>query len=296
MGDLAQWGQNCLYLPHIWSQNKQKLLPCICVCQMASVNPHMAARIYRMYSSSGCGLQVIRVTRITMSTQAPGGWMVLLSKTIQRYMQDKYHIQDNFLSYHSLLSAIPNNMKNNLMLVNNPRTNLTDLKSTNVYWDFIANIKDEPTCIRKWTQNGMSFRENNWKSILTLPFQLRLEPKLLEFQLKIIHGVYPTDSYVSKFDQNTEAKCSYCLEKNYIPHWFVSCKMLEVVLEQNWEFSTSSFFQCDFNCHWKTLFLDVLTKMLSQLIYIVYMQNGLYTNVGRRKINRIMSMFHMMGS
>ena len=43
----------------------------ICVCQMLSVNPHMADKTYKTYSSSGVGVQNIRVNWMHKSKHIP---------------------------------------------------------------------------------------------------------------------------------------------------------------------------------------------------------------------------------
>jgi len=54
--------------------------------------------------------------------------------------------------------------------------------------------------------------------------------KLREFQLKIIHKIYATDSYVSNFDGSVSQMCEKCQKKNNLFHWFAEC----VLVKQFW--------------------------------------------------------------
>lgn len=55
--------------------------------------------------------------------------------------------------------------------------------------------------------------------------------KLIEFQFKIIHRVYASDSYVSNFDNTVSKVCILCKVDNNIPHLFVDC----IKVDNFWE-------------------------------------------------------------
>ena len=60
--------------------------------------------------------------------------------------------------------------------------------------------------------------------------------KLHELQLKISHGIYATDSYVSNFDTTVEKICQLCNVKNNMIHWFGECCLLKnfLLLFEKW--------------------------------------------------------------
>ena len=52
--------------------------------------------------------------------------------------------------------------------------------------------------------------------------------KLIEFQFKLVHRVYATDSYVSNFDNTVSKLCVKCNCINNIFHMFVDCIRVEL--------------------------------------------------------------------
>ena len=53
----------------------------------------------------------------------------------------------------------------------------------------------------------------------------------MEFQFKIIHRVYASDSYVSNFDNSVNKNCQDCAVVNNIPHQFVDCIKVKMFWE-----------------------------------------------------------------
>jgi len=109
--------------------------------------------------------------------------------------------------------------------------------SSSMYWDIIGLIFKEPSCIKSWQQiYAINFNKDQWKKIFTLPRSLTLDSKLIEMQLKIIHRIYATDSYVSNFAKDVSKLCQYCNIQNNIFHWFSECQKLETFWKHfdNW--------------------------------------------------------------
>ena len=53
----------------------------------------------------------------------------------------------------------------------------------------------------------------------------------MDFQFKIIHRVYASDSYVSNFDNSVNKNCRDCPVVNNIPHQFVDCIKVKMFWE-----------------------------------------------------------------
>ena len=51
--------------------------------------------------------------------------------------------------------------------------------------------------------------------------------KLIEFQFKIMHWLYATNSYVSNFDNSVNKICQICNVEDNIVHLFVDCKRVK---------------------------------------------------------------------
>lgn len=153
----------------------------------------------------------------------------------------KYECEMQPMLYMSLIDAIPLNwrleIKKNRILPTNPHEEAIHIaltktykpisltKSKELYWLLKGGKKEKPTCIQKWLEKkDFEFTELQWKRIFTLPLETTLNTKLREFQFKIIHRTYASDSLVSLFDKSVEKNCSKCKVKNCLVHLFAECK------------------------------------------------------------------------
>lgn len=104
-------------------------------------------------------------------------------------------------------------------------------KSKQIYWLLNNQNITTPTCRQSWFEKHfVDFDDKTWKKIYTLAKYLTRDTKLVEFQFKIIHRVYATDSYVAKFDETVNEICVKCDKVNNIPHFFVDC----IKVQQFW--------------------------------------------------------------
>ena len=154
-------------------------------------------------------------------------------------VQQKFSLSGNELQYISLLDAVPKRWRDMLKkgitgkhpAIELPHVNLLDRKVTTdvltskqCYNELIKRIKQKPTCIQTWANDhGFGMNKDTWQDIFLLPFSITKETKLREFQLKIIHRVYATDSYVANFCDTVSKECQLCHTKNDIPHFFYRC-------------------------------------------------------------------------
>ena len=98
------------------------------------------------------------------------------------------------------------------------------VKSKEVYWALNTHTIVKPTCITSWfNKYFVDFSDIKWKNTFTLIKTITSNTKLIEFQFKIIHRVYASDSYVSNFDNTVSKTCNLCHVHNNIPHLFVDC-------------------------------------------------------------------------
>lgn len=67
------------------------------------------------------------------------------------------------------------------------------------------------------------FMDNDWKKAWILPYNYCISNKINEVHIKILHTIYPTNLYFSKF-LNIEDKCSFCnMEPESLTHLFYHC-------------------------------------------------------------------------
>ena len=103
------------------------------------------------------------------------------------------------------------------------------LNSKQIYWQLNTQTIQVPTCQTKWLTNFFfDFTETRWKNIFTLAKSLTKNSKLIEFQFKIIHRVYASDSYVANFDITVNKVCQLCNVTNNIVHQFVDCESVKI--------------------------------------------------------------------
>lgn len=81
-----------------------------------------------------------------------------------------------------------------------------------------------PACKAHWSS---IFTDINWKNTWLFPFNYCINNKIKELHWKIVHNIYPTNLYASKFsDKNS--KCSFCdLEIESVTHLFYECTLVQ---------------------------------------------------------------------
>ena len=84
---------------------------------------------------------------------------------------------------------------------------------------------EKPNFKVKWERDlDQTLETNTWKIICKNPFLATWDPKLQEFQFKIIHRILPTNSFLYKARLKDSENCSVCnTQKETILHKFVEC-------------------------------------------------------------------------
>ena len=153
---------------------------------------------------------------------------------------DKYDLRCNPLEYYGVVNAIPDNWRRMIKQNKDPeavKRKCIEVKSKAIYWELIETIQEQASCICSWKTNyDVAFPEKYWTRIFSLVYILTKHVKMREFQLKIIHKIYATDSYVNNFDKTVKKLCCHCNTKNNIIHWFAECSKLKQFwkLFSNW--------------------------------------------------------------
>ena len=143
----------------------------------------------------------------------------------------KYDLNENFLTYASIMNAIRHFQQ---MITSMPPTLFEKLKQQNVdinlktskeVYNNLRNIHTKPpTCIKTWEeQYNITLNENQWEIIFSIPWQCTKNVKTIETHFKILHKIYPSNSYISRFDNNVSYHCSTCKVKDSTVHMFFEC-------------------------------------------------------------------------
>jgi len=173
-----------------------------------------------------------------------------------------------------VLSYDKSKLKNITQNIGHSVKDIDKLKSCDIYWKLIDKIFISPTCITSWQRKyGIIFEEKQWKCIFELPHKIAKSVRVREFQAKIIHRVYASNSYVSHFDKTVSEMCLQCNVKCDICHMFFLCKNVK-------PFWTN--FEHWYSSHIKTLKLDLITVIFGELVPNSHLLNFclLYAAIG----------------
>lgn len=158
----------------------------------------------------------------------------LLDESKKRFLSfnafvNQFQVKCNFLQYHGLLSAIPNDWKNSLKqeqqttTINLPAINKLTCKT--IYKLLVDNQNlASPTAEKRLAESG--FDANDRQKIYSLPFLTTKEVKLSIFQYKIIHNVLYTNYILHKMKKVQDPHCPFCTNIDQtVTHLFVSCSI-----------------------------------------------------------------------
>lgn len=144
----------------------------------------------------------------------------------------KYNVKSSFIEYAGILAAIPHDWKNvikkathDLIVINITRgAKIEQCTSKYMYLDLVSLVRKAPTCINSWNKQYLiSLNDVDWKKIFMLPWNTISNHKIIEFQYKIIHKVFASNSHVNRFDKSVSEKCVLCNVKDNTVHFFFEC-------------------------------------------------------------------------
>ena len=142
----------------------------------------------------------------------------------------KFNLKCNFLQYYSLLSAIPQQWKNNLKLpeleMNRAPNPIIDNLSCKEIYNLLIRKKNlpPPTADKRLKEHG--FDANKIGAIYSLPFRVSKEIKLAIFQYKVIHNILYTNNVLFKMKKISSSSCPFCNNVDQTNlHLFVDCPL-----------------------------------------------------------------------
>ena len=165
----------------------------------------------------------------------PSEWRKMLKS--QRVIPMQPHMEDVFININKQIKPI------------------AIQSSRAIYWHFMSKNIVHPTCIKNWSEKyKIEFPDLIWKKIFSLPHSITQHTKLREFQYKIIHRTYASDSLVGNFDASVSKLCSKCNVKNSIIHLFAECQQVEDIWQNL--------------CSWySTLYEDMIALSTTDIIF-----------------------------
>ena len=161
-------------------------------------------------------------------------------------MKEKYNFEFPFTTYYGLLRAIPTEWKSELRVKagvhdesENCETSLKLFSTKEAYSSILDKSFSAPTAEGRILHHG--FTKEEIPHIYMLPFKILKEPKMIMFQVKIIHNILPTQSSLFRARITDTDVCPLCnLESQSLKHILITCSV------------SSSFWTCFSNwCHEK---------------------------------------------
>ena len=142
----------------------------------------------------------------------------------------KFNLKCKLLQYYSLLSAIPQQWKDNLKFpeleMNTASTPIIDNLSCKENYDLLIRKENlpPPTADKRLKEHG--FDVNKIREIYSLPFRVTKEIKLAIFQYKVIQNILYTNNVLFKMKKTSSSFCPFCNNVDQtILHLFVDCPL-----------------------------------------------------------------------
>ena len=134
-----------------------------------------------------------------------------------------------FTIYNGVIAAIPRLWKQNLDIIVcsaiDIPVNNQPASSRFIYSNLISPLCTQPRALVKWEH--LFNTDLNWQSIFLAPFASLRETKLQYFQLRFLHRILGTNSYLFRLHLRNDSLCSFCgIEDESIDHLFWNCEVV----------------------------------------------------------------------
>ena len=160
-----------------------------------------------------------------------------------------YNIDTNFLQFYGILNQIRQNfpVEGRTIEVDQTLRKLLTVKSASqaFYQEILNRLNKSPKrkCFIKW--EILFDREIDWEEIFTNIYSFSNDPKLRNFQFKVVHNIFPNNKILHRMGIENSSLCPRCNSvAETLEHYLWFCDTLRPFwqLVQNWINST-------FNCH-----------------------------------------------
>ena len=160
-------------------------------------------------------------------------------------LNKSFNIKVNFLHLVNITSNIPKEWRSLLNNCSCTPKNIPDTFHINIrgttkciekthckdlYWHIINCEPHSPACINKWQEYYIDFEQAQasiWSEIFKRAFSTLRDTKLQMFQYRVLHRTIPCNQWLNNLKIKDSATCSFCSEKDDIPHFLLKCKNIE---------------------------------------------------------------------
>jgi hypothetical protein len=118
-------------------------------------------------------------------------------------------------------------------------------KGAKSMYNILNKNNDTPICKVRW-QSKLLLTNLHWKIIFNNPFYITSDSSLQWFQVRIIHRLLGTNSFLHKIKYKDSPLCTFCnKEEETIEHLFWQCTITNSIIKSTLIFKTSPFNQLD---------------------------------------------------
>lgn len=154
-----------------------------------------------------------------------------------------FRINTNFLQYHGVVTAVKRFLqKYNFQMKRLAQPFLPHLleiffmnkKGSKDFYKCLISPPPTPNGIKKWNEYfDFEFDNEKWQKILKIPFSVTKSSKLQWFQVRIIHHILITNTFLYKTKLYPSPLCSLCnKERETIIHCIWECCEVQKLLQQ----------------------------------------------------------------
>ena len=151
------------------------------------------------------------------------------------------NVNVNFIVYRGIIAAIGQykreklqflpDIQHKLQAPNIPeiiRIITKDKKGCRNIYKHISWNNEVPTSIAKWENEFRhTFEQSQWNKIFKLPFTLTTSTTSRWFQIRLLHRILGTNTFLSKIGVRQDNTCSFCTdEPETLTHLFCSCPIV----------------------------------------------------------------------
>ena len=153
-----------------------------------------------------------------------------------------YNIKTNFLTYHSMVTAInkyKNKIVDNVLEKNtilpgisyNIKPLISNIKGCKIMYNILNKNTESPTSQAKWKEL-YNIEDETWEDIYSAPFNITKHTSLQWFQYRINHRLIPTRKYLFTIKKADNPFCNSCHEEETISHMLWDCPLTKQFILQ----------------------------------------------------------------
>ena len=153
-----------------------------------------------------------------------------------RTLNSNFNLNWKTLQFNAVKDSIPTSWKKSIknsqrivvtddtsIEINGRMTNIDKVKSKDIYWELIEQVKERPTAVIKW-ELLYDLIHFEWDDIFCNPYICSRDTKLHSLQFQIIHRFFPCNATLHIWYKEHDKHCDYCNQVDTLEHYFYHCK------------------------------------------------------------------------